>query len=970
MMNIERLLLRINAVLDGAAEGFEARALAAEYAGLSENVRERMRQCAALIKSGNDNAALQVAEAPPPVLDLAAKLAFARAEEWRTYCKENRLPTPHRLDAPVVDQVNGLYSKEIGESHPLYRDYRAAMREHDDLRALGVLRSISRVNSSDKNAKEEFERLSAKLRREMLLKLRETHAHRQDNAMFGVMAEMEHAGLAPCPDAPEWVEACKVRDAWDAKKALGEAIRLIPQIIALRDAGEWEPAIPLLGQARALQMRYGFRWPKDEGDIITHAETWVAGHAAVVDKLRREEEKTEDLYRRLEEMEKRASGPARARQFLVADLQTAEAWLAEAAVLPESANFHAPIVRAKHVRSQIKGQLHRLRNRLITLSALGATAAAVLLITGAWMARSAAGERDFLTRLGEAEAATRQTPVLAFLAGPARLNPELVAANATRVGALRERADTADRAWRALRAEAEAILKAASAPNRGSPQALRSRAKALLAAAEKLPADLREESQPDFDKAALAADEFALKTPSAALTKILAQPAPGLAAAPEFLALRDALRIALDAPGAARAECVLAARGALAAADAFAALASARDAAFAKLDTARSLETHAAALAAIAALDEDTPATRAARSAGAGIESLRDALTAIATPEGAAWLRAAGSPGVTPAFIATEPTAAEAAAAGRIAAATRFAGVWRATKVSYANGVRTESNVLLKGRPTFERIDLSAGTETRVQADQFNADGSIARLRLFLRKFAGRPASGETLEGAVATKEGELLAELAGFYDADRTSFGLAPLGALDRVLSSGADPLLKGWLHRELLAILSERPAVWGLDFAPEAGRDAARLRDLPVAALDATSWLTPEKSADVRRSLAAFHDTKRTPHLPAATFRLALARTLLACGLPYAGRTDAEARPGAVTGTPGERLIGLGANGKPEVVGVIAANGAASLTRPCAALSPLLRAPGTLGAPGQKAPEGLTPPDGDWINLFLPKP
>src|SRR6476660_7229789 len=98
MMNIDRLILRINAVLDGQAEGFEARALASEYAALSESVRERMRECAALIKAGNDNAALQVAEASPPVLDLAAKLAFERSANWRDYCKDNRLPTPHRVE--------------------------------------------------------------------------------------------------------------------------------------------------------------------------------------------------------------------------------------------------------------------------------------------------------------------------------------------------------------------------------------------------------------------------------------------------------------------------------------------------------------------------------------------------------------------------------------------------------------------------------------------------------------------------------------------------------------------------------------------------------------------------------------------------------------------------------------------------------------------------------------------------------
>lgn len=971
MMNIDRLLLRINAVLDGAAEGFEARALASEYAALAESVRDRMRQCASLIKAGNDNAALQVAEAPPPVLDLAAKLAFDRSEVWRAHCKENRLPLAHKLEDSLVEQVNALYSKEIGESHPLYRDYRAAMREHDDLRALGVLRSITRVNSSDKNAQTEFERLSGKLRREMLVRLRDAKSHGQDGALFGVMAEMERAGLSPCPDSPDWVEAAALRDAWEAKLALGEAISLIPQIIAMRDAGEWEGAIPLLGRARALEKRHGFHWPEQELGVITHTETWVAGHASVVEKLRREEEKTEDLYRRLEEMEKRLEGPERAKAFLTADLSTVETWMEEAEALPESANFHAPIVRARHVRSKIKAALHRRRNRLLALALLASATAAGIVGAGVWSAASASRERAFEEGLAGAESSEPIRPVLAFLAGPARNNPGLAQAPgvADRVATLKRRADAADAARRALHEEAAAILRAASRPD-AAVSALRPRALALAEGLSRLPSDVRAEVKPTCDEARTAVDERALKGPSEALAALLAEPADGLADDVGFNRLRDALRAALADPGTARPACVEAAGATLTRADAFAKLTVARRNAFAKLAHARSAASHEEAVAAIAALAEDTRETRAARNTAPHLAALKTLPDSLAKPEAAPMMEAARKAGDGSAFIAGEPTASERAAGGRIAAGARFAGVWRATRVGHVSGANTATPVFLKGRPTFEQFDLSGGYESRVKAEQINPDGTITKLSLIIRQFEGRQPIGETLENAVPTKEGELLASVSGLYDADRAAFSEPPLAALDRVVNSPADPLLKAWLQQEIMAVMSERPESWGLVFSPEAVKDEAALRAIAAAPLDGTQWMKPDKGAELRRRLAEFYATPRRPYLGAATFRHALALAMVKPGPAYAGRTDAEGRPGPVSGSPGSLILGLSRSGKPAVLGALSAEGTPTLRVTPAAYSPLLALPSPASKAGLKAPEGMTPPDGDWLHLFLPKP
>lgn len=970
MMNIDRLILRINAVLDGDAEGFEARALAAEYAALAESVRERMRQCAALIKAGNDNAALQVAEAAPPVLDLAAKLAFERSARWRDYCKENRLPTPHRTDDRVVDAVNGLYAKEIGESHPLYRDYRAAARERDDLRALGVLRSIVRVNGSDKNAREEYERLSAKLRREMLIKLRDAQAHRRDNEVIGIMSAMEAAGVGPCPDKTEWVEAAKVRDDWDRKRALGEAILLIPQIVALRDAGEWEAALPLLGRARALEKQYGFNWPATEGEIVANAETWVAGHSTLVEQRRREEEKTEDLHRRLEELEKRSAGKDRPKALIQGDILAADEWLAEAGALPESAHFETPIRRAKHARARLKAILHRRRNRRVALAAATLVIAVALALFATAQIRSATAERAFAAGLAEAENGTAIRPVMAFLAGPVRAHADLSATGdrPARIAALRARADEADRTLRRAGEEIAALRAAADDASADALQ-LRARLASLAPAIDSLAPDARDEVAPGYAEVSRLVGERAVADPLKKLEALM--PAPGtkdFSPGEDFPAAIAALDKALADPAGAGEPTVKRARETLAAARSLHAGASATLAARKKLAGATNLDALLEAVATLATLTPESPETIAARRVADAAEVLKKLPEALLPPETVAMRRAILAAGDGPKFLPAEISATEASAAAALAAAARFADLRAATLTThYADGGSSSATIYLKSKPVTETFNLNGGVETRTQADVVRGDGTPDRRVFVSRKFDGRAATGETLDPGALSKDAALLASASRAYDSDRSAFTETPLALLDRVMASDASSLSKAWIHQTVLRITAERPDAWGLVFSPEMTGDAARLRDILPAELTVTDWMRPERLVELRRKLDAFYAEKRAPYLPAAEARRALVQTVLDAGVAYSGRTDAAGAviPAANPGASGDRIFGLDESGQPAVLGGVDAAGAIALTRRAAPFSPLLR---LAISPGKVSAGPI--PGGAPDDLFLPKP
>lgn len=92
--------------------------------------------------------------------------------------------------------LEGLYGKEIGENHPLYRDYRDAMRTRQEDRALTILRSIVRINPEDPNARSELNRLSTKFLREAVGKVAAFFAGGRQEEAVTLMKRMELFGAS------------------------------------------------------------------------------------------------------------------------------------------------------------------------------------------------------------------------------------------------------------------------------------------------------------------------------------------------------------------------------------------------------------------------------------------------------------------------------------------------------------------------------------------------------------------------------------------------------------------------------------------------------------------------------------------------------------------------------------------------------------------------------------------------------
>ena len=160
MMNdVQKLIRQIKDHLAGSTVAIPVETLAADYSRKCSDAASRLDTCAAMLAKGSEYQALQLAETEPPLLDLLALLSFGEAKKWTDTCNKRNLPSPPPFDQKALNTLDAVYRRGVSANHPLYRDYRAAVTARNDTKALSIIRTISRLNPGDANAKSELKRL-------------------------------------------------------------------------------------------------------------------------------------------------------------------------------------------------------------------------------------------------------------------------------------------------------------------------------------------------------------------------------------------------------------------------------------------------------------------------------------------------------------------------------------------------------------------------------------------------------------------------------------------------------------------------------------------------------------------------------------------------------------------------------------------------------------------------------------------
>jgi hypothetical protein len=261
----ERLVRKIAELGAQPASDTQTAKLAQDYAEVCRAANRRLEQCAIMIEAGQFLQALQLAETPPPLLDLITLLTFRQAADWRNYCQAHQLPWPEPFYDKYIRLLNNVYGKGIASDHPFYRDYRRAIMENNDARALPILRVISRLNPADANTKEELKRLEEKSVRVMLEGLRQVVAAGDVAAIQASLERLETSGL-PTPVAnPIWQQAQVAR-----------CRTLLRQAEQLRQQDAWQDVEVIVEEIQHLANGSNLQLPSDEAEIWTDLEEWSA----------------------------------------------------------------------------------------------------------------------------------------------------------------------------------------------------------------------------------------------------------------------------------------------------------------------------------------------------------------------------------------------------------------------------------------------------------------------------------------------------------------------------------------------------------------------------------------------------------------------------------------------------------------------------------------------------------------------
>jgi hypothetical protein len=977
-MQIDRLIARIRGQLELGNPDLEARSLAGEYAALCARARERLEQCAGLIRGGQEHAAFQVAESEPDLLGLCSQLSFAESERWHALCRERGLPTGFAMDDQQVVAVEGLYGKEIGENHPLYRDYREAMRTRQEDRALTILRSIVRINPNDPNARSELERLSTKFLRESLGKVATLFGATQTEEAIALMKRMELFGASALAGEARWEAALRARRDWLRTKALEQIAVAAEEAAKARAGGHWEACAAAIGRARSLERDHQVNLSADLAKDLAGLEGWAGELAATAEaeaSLRAAIETLTAEWRSLQQEAARGSSPA----TLVAQLGN---WLERA--VPLADRLPDGLIRdARTLRQLTRTRLSR-RYALLTaglvLAVLGVGAGTLL-----WLRREAADKeaREHFATAGLAVERGDPETAARLLDELRTRNPGLAEMPAQKDAeeAMRERITAQRAALQRLQGEA-GYLKARQAEglNLAGLADVRQRVAAYVDEVGKLgPAAQATLSRTLPDATKLLAEATRLEEQAGADltaarrrlrqalgdTENIADVAKSVAALDQLRALLDQLRQAgLKNLDEAYAE---ADRAGSRLEDERKSLGAVKS-----LETTGDLRSYLAALKEAAdAAPERAELRQRGETVLAKAEALRNLpRSALAPRFGAMWDGCASSD-AQGLFQPKDLGEGELKLLKQLTDETALRSLRRFSVVKHdPQGPQFARSVYVMGKLERSNVKINDGYELRVEGKELTGDGGAVDAVWSLRSFNNGAKSGEELQEGLIIPEVEYLRGAGRLHDAKTGQLVDSLLRTLDRIRRDTSPHLeVRAYQLQELYRLASLRPDAWGLLYSPSAQRDAEQLRRITANRVGAFDFLHKDKWAGAQTELKVFLLPRTGPgYAEEARFWRTVLGTLRERPLIFAGHVGRDGKAALRDPLANVVLYGIDAEGKATVLFRVNQEGIPVRVAEAAPWTPLLRLPGTVADAAQAAgiPAGLTPPPGGWEALL----
>lgn len=270
---INRLTEAIELCLEGGSSELPADLLASQYAAECSDINSRLAMIATMIDSGGDMEALQVAEAEPRLVERAIMLSFGGEDDWKEYCRDHDYELSPDIDVDILEDLEKIYERKISPKHPLYKDYRAAVRSRDEAAAYELIKIIIKLNPSDDNAQREFDRIEHKLVVELLGELEKLVVSKDERSLFESLNTLEKTQRhSDYENAPIYREAASLRKEIRRKRATAEIPAELEQLVKeLEAGGDWQKAAKMHAKVAAKIDEFGIVLTPEQQGI--HQET-------------------------------------------------------------------------------------------------------------------------------------------------------------------------------------------------------------------------------------------------------------------------------------------------------------------------------------------------------------------------------------------------------------------------------------------------------------------------------------------------------------------------------------------------------------------------------------------------------------------------------------------------------------------------------------------------------------------------
>ena len=982
-MQIDKLIARIRGQLEIGTPDLEARTLASEYSGLCQRARERLEQCNTLIRSGNDYAAFQIAETEPDLLTLCSQLSFADSERWHTLCRERGLPSGFVLDEQHILAVEGLYGKSIGENHPLYREYRDAMRTRDEDRALNILRSIVRINPEDPTARSELTRLSAKFIRESLNNLEKLLDENKEDEAISLMGQMERFGDDDLNSKPQWINALNRRITLLRQKASQQIPSLIQEAESAKHSGQWDLCINTLAKIRTLERDHQLSLTEQVQNSIHSLENWAGELATAHEAEAAIKSNTQQLITQWEVLSESIQN-GKSPVVLISSLND---WLERANNFAE----HLPAGLIDEVNSALKLSRSRLTRRYVLL--LSAWIAGFLVLAGAIFyayriqelkseARRNFQEIRSLLEIWDTEVAAQKLSSDNKNYILTKKSSEFLDEYSEIKKAIQEQREKIAQ----LRTEANYLQQALkSGINLSNYAEINTHAKAYIQAVSQVGSKAHEELNklcPDpalilstcqkiteenrtqlFNlrielKKSLGSNEKISDLPNAINTiekirpLILSLSIAGVKDLDEANAEIDRANIRITSESNALSQ-------------------------IQSLTQCTDLKLYLNALGSLT--KNNTANSHLNKCAQTIINHSPKILTlprsVLAPHMGAMWdnIPNTDSSGLFQPSELTpfESNIVQALADNRTALSLRRYYV----RQNSSEGIKKLRTVVISGELDIERKGFNGGIEYVVSAKELNRDGELVDSTWSRREFKTEKGEfisrGEDLVEETPLGELDYLRQFNRFFEVKNGQLSEPIIRKLDLVRRSPAPFFeLRAYQLQELFKVANQRPEVWGILYSPSAQRDAEQLRRITQNSINSYDFLFKEKWSEVMGDLKSILLRQGgCTYAEEARFWRSLMATLRTQKMIYVGFQSDEGEAILREKLSNTLIFGIDNEGKANVIYRVDAEGNRTRINEPAPLSPLLRLSTTVteAAKASKIPANLNAPEGGWEVILL---